>query len=177
MNRMKVLSYFFMHPDREIYSRELARVLKMSPATVGRILQALHNDMFLEQREERIAIYYKASVTNEFKALKKAYTVSYIESSGALEYIKKNSVGLSAVLLYGSAARGEDTGDSDFDFLVISSKSSITPLGLGSILHREVNLQVYNIAQWKKISESNRAFYLDVISDSITLFGQKPVID
>lgn len=115
--------------------------------------------------------------TSGFKSLKTAFTISKIEDAKIVESIREKSKGLSSVLLYGSAAIGEDAPDSDFDILVISAHCAISAEELSRKLGNETSLKKYSIAEWKKISKQNRAFYLEVISKSIALLGQKPVID
>ena len=172
-----VLAYFFENPKQEIYLRELARRLEMNAATVMRITNFLVREGLLQKRVERNATYFKAILSPDFKELKKAYTVSKICGAGAIDLIKSKSVGLASILLYGSAARGEDDLSSDYDFLIIASKCDVKASELSAKLDREASIQVHDAASWKRASKRNRAFYLDVISNSIALYGEKPVID
>jgi len=172
-----VLVYFFENPKQEVYLRELARKLNMSAATVMRITNFLVEEGLLEKRVEKNATYFRANLGPNFKEFKKAYTVSKVCGADVIDLIKARSAGLASILLYGSAARGEDDVDSDYDFLVIASKCDVKASELSEKLGREVSLQVYDAAGWKRASKRNRAFYLDIISNSIALYGQKPVID
>ena len=81
------------------------------------------------------------------------------------------------MLLYGSAARGEDDVTSDYDLLVIAAACRTRGGELSEMLGREVNLKKYTIGEWKKISERDRPFYMEVISNSISLLGNKPVME
>lgn len=174
---LRVLTYFFDHPRDEVYLRELARRTKMSPATVLRATETLTEGNLLAKRAERNATYFRANLTPEFKEMKKAHTVSKIFDAGVVDLIKERSAGLSSISLYGSAARGEDDPESDYDFLVISPKCGVRASELSERIGREATLQIHDAAGWKRISKENRAFYLEVISNSISLYGEKPVID
>ncbi len=174
---LEVLAYFFEHPREEVYLRELARRTKLSPATILRATELLVKRGLLEKRVERNATYFRATPTPEFKEMKKAHTVSKIFEASVVELIRERSVGLASISLYGSAAGGEDDRESDYDFLVIASKCGVKASELSEKLGRETSLQVYDAAGWKRASKQNRAFYLDVISNSIPLYGEKPVID
>lgn len=174
---LEVLAYFFEKPREEVYLRELARRIKGNPATVLRTANFLVKEGLLVKRKEKNATYFKANLGPEFKEMKKAYTVSKIFGAGVVDLIKAGSTGLASVSLYGSAARGEDGPESDYDFLVIASKCGVSVSDLSKRLGRETTLQVHDAAGWKRVSKQNRAFYLDVISNSITLYGEKPVID
>ncbi|MEW6222270.1 MAG: nucleotidyltransferase domain-containing protein [Candidatus Hadarchaeota archaeon] len=174
---LDVLAHFFEDPMEEVYLRELARRIKMSAATAMRATQLLVKKNLLVKRVERNATYFKANITPEFREMKKAHTVSKIFDAGVVGLIRERSAGLASMLLYGSAAKGEDSPDSDYDFLVIASRCDVNSDELSGRLGRETNLKVFDAAGWKNVSKKNRAFYLDVISNSIPLYGEKPVID
>lgn len=174
---MRLLAFFFENPRFEIHLRELARNVRMSPSTVLRNIKVLEKEGLVVRRRERNATFFKSAMSNEFKALKVAYTVSKMEERGVAELISNNSKGLSSILLYGSAARGEDDRESDYDFLVIAADCRLDAIRLSERLGRESNLQVYSISEWKRVSKENRAFYLEVISNSVALRGEKPVVD
>lgn len=174
---LRVLAHFFENPREEIYLRELARRIRMNPATAMRATNLLVKEGLLKKRPEKNATYFRANLTPEFKEMKKAYTTSKIHSASVIDLIKERSVGLVSILLYGSAAAGEDDRESDYDFLVLATKCDVTAGELSEKLGREASLQVYDAAGWKSASRQNRAFYLDVISNSIPLYGEKPVID
>lgn len=174
---LKVLAYFFENMRREVYLRELARKTKVSPATVLRATNILVKGGLLLKRVEMNATYFKVNPTPEFKEMKKAYTVSKISDAGVVDLIKEQSAGLASISLYGSAARGEDDPDSDYDFLVIASKCDAKASEISKKLGMEATLQVHDASGWKRVSKQNRAFYLDVISSSISLYGEKPVVD
>jgi len=174
---LEVLAHFFENPREEVYLRELARRIGMSPATALRATDLLVKEGLLLKRVERNATYFRANLEPKFKEMKKAHTVSKIFDAGVVDLIKERSAGLTSISLYGSTARGEDDPESDYDFLVIASKCGVGASELSEKLGREASLQVYDAAGWKKVSKENRAFYLDVISNSITIYGEKPVID
>jgi len=172
-----VLAYFFENPRGEVYLRELARRIGMNPATLLRATELLIEENLLVKRREKNATYFRANPTPKFKEMKKAHTVSKVIDAGVVDLVKDRSAGLTAILLYGSAAKGEDEPGSDYDFLVIASKCGLKSDELSERLGREASLQVYDAAGWKQASKQNRAFYLEVISSSIPLYGEKPVID
>lgn len=176
-NVLAVLAYFFENPYSEVYLRQLARLLKMSPSTVMRSLAFLEKEQLISQRKEKNTSFFKANLDPQFKALKVAYTLTRLNESRITKLAKEKSQGLSSFLLYGSAARGEDGPDSDYDFLLIASASKLRAHELGELTGKETNLQTHSISQWKKMSKKNRAFYLDVLAYSIPLIGDKPVID
>ena len=177
VNALRLLTHFFDNPHSEAYLRQIARALRASPATVMRGLRVLEKEGLIVKRKEGSTAFFKASGSGKFKALKIAYTVGKLGDARIVEHIRENSQGLSAVLLYGSAARGEDDATSDYDLLVIAAACRTRGGELSEMLGREVNLKKYTIGEWKKISERDRPFYMEVISNSISLLGNKPVME
>jgi predicted nucleotidyltransferase len=176
-NTLKILTYFFENPYKELHLREIARKTKISPSTLSRTLTMLSKDKLLQMRKEKHATFFKANISNLFKTLKSSYTLSILEDKKIVEYIQENSSGLSSILIYGSAARGEDDRDSDYDFVVIAGSCNAESEILSALLKRECSVKKFNLAQWKDASKKNRAFYLEVISSSIALHGNIPIID
>ncbi len=64
---LKVLTYFFENPREEVYLRELARRLRMSPATVMRALRLLIREGLITKRPEKHATYFKANLNSYVK--------------------------------------------------------------------------------------------------------------
>lgn len=177
LNMLRVLAFFFEEPKEEAHLRMIARKLKMSPATVLRALKALISEELVARKRKINGTFFFAKQTCKFRALKTAQTVLRIVDSGAVQLLEDKTIGLGCVLLYGSSAKGEDGHGSDYDFLVIAAKCTANAIELGKKLGRECSLKAYTIVEWKRISSENRAFYLEVISNSIALKGRKPVID
>jgi hypothetical protein len=67
----------------------------------------------------------------------------------------------------------EDNDDrvSDIDLLVIAPVKKNLSGDLSAII-----LSLFNPAQWSKLAASNRAFYLDIITEGIILYGTRPVV-
>ncbi|MFH0713536.1 MAG: nucleotidyltransferase domain-containing protein [Candidatus Micrarchaeota archaeon] len=175
-NEFKVLSFFFENPYQEVYLRELARALKMSASSVLRALNFLASEKMLVRSKRSNGVYFKANLTPLFKANKIAYTLSKIFSSKVIEKVEKKSAGLNCFLLFGSAAKGEDDKNSDYDLLLITSSTKISSGELAAKLGREVNLKIFNVAEWHDVKKKNNAFYNEVISNSVCLLGEKPVL-
>ncbi len=175
-NVLKVLGIFFEDPRREFYLREIGRKAGVSASTAMRCLRLLERQGLVSYIRRKNGLYYAALRTPEFKALKVSATVSRICSIGVADLVKEKSAGLVSFLLFGSAAKGEDGLESDYDFVLIAAQSSVTSFDLADKLGREVNLKKFTISQWKEASRKNKAFYLDVLNNSICLIGEKPIV-
>lgn len=82
----------------------------------------------------------------------------------------------SSVFLYGSRARGEENGNSDWDLLIIIDKPSLTTKDygfaypfreLGWKINEIINPQVYSLKEWNDFAYT--PFYKNVERDKIVL--------
>ncbi len=176
INMLKVLSFFFDNPYSLEYLREIARKTKTNPATSMRYLQYWEKQNLITRIKKKNSTYYKANINPFFKHLKISYSMEKIIDSGLIDKIKDSSSALLSVVLYGSVAKGIDTKDSDIDIIIISKHSDITSLDASTLLKRETNLKKYSVLEWKKCRKDNKAFYFEVISTGINLYGDKLVI-
>lgn len=124
---LNTLKLFFEEPTREFNVREVARILKISPATASKELKKLASRYFLKERQQRNLNLYKADLDNDsYRDLKVYYNLRKIRDSGLLDALNKFYL-KPTIILFGSVASGLDTETSDFDLLVISEKTKDFP--------------------------------------------------
>jgi len=120
---INILGAFFDEPTREFNVREVARTLKIAPATASKELSRFVGMGLLKKRDERNFKLYKADLDSDaYRDLKTYYNIRRIRESGLLEQLNRFYL-KPAVVLFGSAAYGLDNETSDFDILVISEKT------------------------------------------------------
>ncbi len=121
--KLNILRLFFEEPTREFNVREVARLLKISPATASKELKLAVKNGLLKERKERLFNLYKANLESDlYRDIKIFYTLRKIKNSGLLEELNKFYL-KPTILLFGSCAYGIDTETSDFDLLIISEKT------------------------------------------------------
>jgi predicted nucleotidyltransferase len=176
ITHLAVLELFIENTNEKYYLREAARLLKMSPMTLKRSLDYLQKENLILKTTEKNNIFYKANKENLFfKHVKISYNLKFLEKNNLIELIL-DKLPASSVVLYGSFARGENTKDSDIDILVISQKKENISLELLKKIKKEVNIQIFTQSEWIKQESTNKAFYIDVITDGIVLYGRRPVV-
>ena len=181
-NLWKVLGYFFDHPYAEVYVRELARKLEISPSFLKKLVDVLvREELLVEEFRGRMRIL-RANVENvSFRYTKVAYTVWKIEKSGLLKFLKKEVPALYCIILYGSAAKGLDSAESDIDLLVIGGKRNDKILKDISLFEGKINRKIQLIwmswGEWKKVYKENTPFYREVITYGLPLYGELPVVE
>lgn len=124
---LNVLKPFLEEPSREFNVREVARILRLAPATASKELKAFAKKGILKERKEKGFNFYKANLENEaYKDLKVYYNLRKIKDSGLLEAINRFYL-KPTIVLFGSAASGLDTETSDFDMLIVTEKTKDFP--------------------------------------------------
>jgi len=125
--KLNILNLFFEEPTKEFNVREVARLLKISPATASKDLKQLVKKELLKERKERLLNLYKANLENDlYRDLKIFYNLRKIRDSGLLNELNKFYL-KPTIVLFGSCAYGMDTETSDYDLLIISEKTKEFP--------------------------------------------------
>lgn len=178
ITQLTILELFIKNPYERYYLRETSRILDISPMTVKRTLDILVQERLLVKEKFKNQILYKANIDSAaFKHLKAAYNLAWLEENNLVEFLKEKLPGLSGLVLYGSFAKGENDEKSDIDLLAFSPTLKKSGLRLQALLGKETSLVIFTPSQWKEQAKKNRAFYLDVITEGIVLFGTRPVVE
>ena len=101
---LKILKFFLENPYDEVYLRELAKKLKISPFAVKMYIDFLvREDLVKEERKANLR-YFKANINNLFfKHLKISFNINSLLKSGVIEFIKNNLANVSSIVLFGCA--------------------------------------------------------------------------
>ena len=177
ITQLKVLELFINNPYEQYYLREASRILEISPMTVKRALDLLLNERLLVREKFKNQILFRANMDSPaFLHLKTAYNLAWLEENKLLEYVKERLPGLSTLVLYGSFAKGENDESSDIDLLAIAPVKK-PDLHLTDYLGKETSLVIFSTSEWKEQAKNNKAFYIDVLTEGIVLFGTRPVVE
>jgi predicted nucleotidyltransferase len=125
--KIELLRLFFTNPTKEYGVREVAKLLKIAPATASTKLRELNKQKLLSHRKERVYDLYKAAVQSPLYTNAKRYdTIERIHASGLFAAIEKQ-YNKPVLVLFGSAAHGLDTENSDIDLLILSENTAPFP--------------------------------------------------
>ncbi|MGE0792815.1 MAG: ArsR family transcriptional regulator [Candidatus Woesearchaeota archaeon] len=165
---LNILKLFFEEPRREFNVREIARILKISPATASKELKELVEKNILSYKKERIYHLYQANFNSEeYKDIKIYYNIRKLKISNLINEINKFYLH-PTIILFGSCSKGEDIETSDIDLVIISEKTKEFPKlkEFEKILNKE--LQIFNI---RKISEIPNKHLINNILNGINIQG------
>lgn len=144
-NAWKVLQVFFDNPNPSgagFQLREISRKIKLAPVSVKKYLDGLVKEGLVIKSRHRIhkyPVYWANRASESFKNLKKMNTILSIRNSGLLAYINDACMP-DVIVLFGSAARGEDLLESDFDLYVQCKEKQLNLDKYKTRLNRRINI-------------------------------------
>lgn len=115
-NCQKILSFLIQNPDKEYFDREISKLTGTSRAGTNFALRDLSKEgLILRERRGRMYFYKAPSGNVLIRYLKVTKTIVSLYS--LIEKLKRASL---KIVLYGSAAKGEDTSASDIDIFIMT---------------------------------------------------------
>lgn len=141
-NKKKILELFFDNPIEQFYLRQISRKTGIAVTSVKKYLNELVDEGFIVKIDKGIYPSFKADRDNDSGLFRLHKTLSIIErinSSGLLDYLW-NNLYPEAIILYGSASRGEDIEGSDIDFFIVGKEKNIDLKKFEKMFDREIHL-------------------------------------
>jgi len=166
---LNILKVFLEDPYRGFNVREIARILKIAPATASKKLKNFAKKGLLKEKKDRTYNLYKANVDSDaYRDIKVFYNINKLKNSGIIESLNKYYV-KPTIILYGSASDGFDTKDSDIDLVIISEKISEFPelKKFEKKLNKEI--QIFNI---KNLKDLKNEHLINNVLNGIVLQGK-----
>ena len=123
-NTEKILKLFIKKPTKEFQYRELTRITKLGSSTIKRSLNILKKKQLIKKEKGNIYDFYIANRENRFfKAIKIFYTLININKiiNEIVEKTRPN-----CIVLFGSAAKGEDFEKSDIDVFIQAKRKEFS---------------------------------------------------
>lgn len=152
-NRYRIMMEFFDCPTKKFQLRELSRRTNISLPSVKDHVESLVKENLLKKVNQGTYPGYKANVNRKFKLHKKWDLIRRMEKIGLIEHLKEELSEPNALVLFGSAADGEDVEESDVDILVVCQKKRIDLSKFEEKINRKINLQFISEKDIKKSKE------------------------
>lgn len=168
--RRQVLGLLLLHPDEPFHLREIARATNTQPGTLRRELAQLADAGVLSREKVGNLVRYKADTTcpiyDELRGILK-------KTAGVADVLREALVSLSGKIavafVYGSVASGAERRSSDIDVMVVGSASFeevVAALHASQEqLRREINPNVYSLAEFKKKAREKGSFLARVLDE------------
>lgn len=176
--RAELLLFFFAHPEKEYYLRELERKLKKPVAYVSRELVNLEKmGLFVSEKkgkEKYFRLNFNYPLYDEIKKI----ISKTIGAEGSLKNLLKKFKKVRFSFIFGSYATKEEDALSDIDLMIIGDLNEDALLSetakLEGKLSREINYHIYSMADWKKKIKEKNSFIDNVLNKpKIFLIGDE----
>lgn len=163
--KVNILVPFFEEPYKKFHLRELAKILKLSPAGVRKIVEHIVRDkLILESRERNLRLFQANFDNRIFKEYKKFFTIVKIYESGFVDFLNHEFL-YPAIILFGSAAKGEDTKNSDIDLLILSNEKKTLKLdNFEKKLNRRLQLFVMTQNEFALLKKTNPELFNNIVN-------------
>jgi predicted nucleotidyltransferase len=165
-NFMKVLGLFLKNPSARFYGGEVAKETGLSKAGANFALRDLHGAGLLT-REPRGRLHFY-SLASDNPLVRQLKVLSNTVGLGpVVEDLKKHSV---KIVLYGSAATGDNTEESDVDLLVLTREKKEVEKRIGKyLLKKKIQPVIHTPQEWAALDAGNRVF-VEQVSRGIVLW-------
>ena len=175
---MKIFSFFFNNPYKQIHLRELSRKTKTSIYSTKTIVDDLVKQKILIENRQGNQRLIKPNMEDKFfLQLKIAFSIKKIQDSHLIKFLEEKIPAISSITLYGSIAEGKDDSKSDIDLLIIGQDKKLDISSYEKKINKEINLLIMKWSDWRIHSSKDKPFYRDVVKNGIALYGDIPVIE
>ncbi|MCK5123324.1 MAG: nucleotidyltransferase domain-containing protein [Candidatus Pacebacteria bacterium] len=167
-NNKKIINLLADYPSRQFFTKEISDKTKISLGGAHNSLKDLEKErmIFMEQRGNMK--FFQINLHNPLvRQMRTALAVNKL--SGIVEKIKKYS---KEIILFGSACRGEQSAESDFDLFVLTNNYK----EVKEVIKKErkkllINPVIKTPNEWGEMEIKEPEFYLEV-KKGIKLYEQ-----
>ena len=169
-NSTKVLRVFFDGPEKKFHIREIARITKLSPPGVMKIIKNLVKEDLLISVKGKVVKNVAASKSEKFVQMKRFFNLYLLYECGIASFLRQKYEEPEAIVLFGSYSKGEDISKSDIDIAVVTRKNmDLDTKKFEKFLKRKVNIHEIRI-------ENAEKDFLNSLSNGIVLYGYLKVV-
>ncbi len=167
---MKVLRIFFENPERKFHIREIARITRLSPPGVMKIVKTLVKEGLLISEKGKVVKNVYAFKSERFLQLKRFFNLYSLYECGLVSFLRQQYEEPESIVLFGSYSRGEDISKSDIDIAVITSKNVFPDTKkFESVLKRKISIHEVE-------TKNAEPEFLNSLSNGIVLHGYLKVL-
>ncbi len=176
----KVMKTVLTNPRKRFSVRGTAKNAGVSVNASRYSLDFMHEKKLVKLEKIGRTYQYGADLDNYLtRQWKVLFSLDELDGVGVVDGILKTKKSILTIILYGSVAIGRDDENSDIDIIVIADTDFHGKKEIAAHAHgtkREINISVYSPYEWKEKAGKDKIFYDHVITDSIVLYGEKPVV-
>jgi len=126
MGQTEVLKVFIENPSKDFHAREIAKAIKMSKTAVLYHINKLLKQKLIIKVKKGVFSGFRADETSElYRFYKRQEFLKKLIETGLLDYLEQE-LRPKCIILFGSFAKAEYSGESDIDLFVQSKESKIS---------------------------------------------------
>lgn len=168
--RRHVLGLLLLHPDESFHLREIARVTNTQPGTLRRELtQLAQAGVLTSERVGNLVRYQADSACPIYEELRGILKKTAGVGDVLREALTQFDDAIAVAFVYGSVASGAERRSSDIDVMVVGTASFEEVVGAlhpaQEQLRREINPNVYSVAEFKKKAKERGSFVARVLRE------------
>ena len=172
------MEHFLKNPTTQFYIKELSRMLEISPRSALEAMKMFGSENVLIKEEIGLAHLYR--LNNELplvKSLKRMHILFLLHENELVEKVVTVDENIISLVLYGSYSSGDHDERSDLDLIMITQTDKSAFGGLATDMEESlsvpVSIEVFTLANWKRLAKRGDAFHSDVVRDHVLLHGSE----
>jgi len=159
-NHQKILKFLLAHPDQKFYDRQISHLAGVSRAGTNFALRDLAKAGLLGSEKHGRMSYYHISLHSPLVREMKVF-LNMVTLSDLVETLRPLC---RKVVLFGSAAKGTNTAESDYDLLIITNeKQKVSSIIMKSKMREELQTVVVTQSEYIGIKIKNPVFYRELL--------------
>ncbi|MCG2692120.1 MAG: nucleotidyltransferase domain-containing protein [bacterium] len=158
--REKILDFLLWRPAEQFYEKEIAQKIDVSKSAVNLIMKLLIKEGWLSLMEKGRLNLYQANLGSvKVRNYKKSITLKKLDK--LINYLQDRAERL---ILFGSAATGEDSMISDLDILIVSSRE-LRMKKIRKLLpnDRQGQIIIKTADEFRELRSKNKVFYQSIM--------------
>jgi len=165
--RSRVLAALFLHPEKALHVRELARITGASAGSLHRELRGLSDAGLLLRSEVGRQVHYQANAQSPvFRELAGLLRKTVGVADVLRDALSSLGEAVSLAFVYGSVASGTESPRSDIDLMVLGGAGfadvALALTTAQATLGREVNPTPMSVADFARKVKEGQGFAVDV---------------
>ena len=172
------MEHFLKNPTTQFYIKELSRILEISPRSALEAMKMFGSENILIKEEIGQIHLYK--LNNELplvKSLKRMHILFLLHENELVEKALTVDENMISLVLYGSYSSGDNDERSDLDLIMITqtdrSAFDVLATDMEESLSVPLSIEVFTLANWKRLAKRGDAFHSDVVRDHVLLCGSE----
>lgn len=158
---LKILTLLSLHPDEELYEREICQETGLASGTVNQLMrELLAAGLVAVERKGKMNFY---QVLPDLPLVRQHRTWdNLLKLQPLVQVLKKHC---SRIVLYGSCAAGTDTHKSDLDILLVSEESQEKLkriIGRHKELCSRIKPVIYKLSDYAALVDEEPVFYKEL---------------